>query len=332
MKGLVVFLLFVSSGFSFPDLYNSEPYFQLLEWQNTQLNYDEVSTKYTLKVDKQRLWMYVYTRQDLAGTRISLDEAHNITHVSSFNTSKPTYIYTHGWTTKYTSNDGVQIREAILNTSEVNVLLYDWDYCATNIIYTTAWGCVEEVGNYLGSFLTELSDSYGYSLEDVTLIGHSLGAHISGYAGKATNGTLPVIVGLDPAGPLFFEDQPNHRLNATDAKYVQVIHTSAILIGLNYNVGVADFWPNGGHIQNGCEAYAIEFGRCSHIRAFMYYAESVLLNDFQGQVCDSYEDFAKNKCSNNEKGYMGGINVDTSLKGVFYLKTNSQSPYGQGDL
>lgn len=53
--------------------------------------------------------------------------------------------------------------------------------------------------------LTILHNAYNYSLSDVTLVGHSLGAHISGYAGKYTNGTLGIIVGLDPAAPLFFK-------------------------------------------------------------------------------------------------------------------------------
>ncbi|XP_050302244.1 phospholipase A1-like [Anthonomus grandis grandis] len=322
-------LLFVSAVFSLSD--SSDPYFQIVQLEN-QINYDELYTKNTLKVDKDRLSLYVYTPQDLMGSQITLADAQNITNVSSFDISRPTYIYTHGWTTMFNSIDGREIREAILSTSDSNVLIYNWDYCADNILYTTAWGCVEGVGTYLGIFLTELSASYGYSLDNVTVIGHSLGAHVSGFAGKATNGTVGVIVGLDPAGPLFFKNLPNHRLSRTDAKYVHVIHTSRIVFGVNYNVGIADFWANGGRIQNGCESDILQIGTCSHNRAFMYYAESILYNNFQGQICESYDKFVNDNCTTNPKGYMGGLNIDTSLEGVFYLKTNSESPYGQGDL
>lgn len=72
------------------------------------------------------------------------------------------------------------------------------------IITNKFFFCVLGIGNYLGEVLTILHDTYNYSLSDVTLVGHSLGAHISGYAGKYTNGTLGIIVGLDPAAPLFF--------------------------------------------------------------------------------------------------------------------------------
>ena len=72
-------------------------------------------------------------------------------------------------------------------------------------------------------------------------IGHSLGAHICGLTGKILNdqSTVPKwdrISGLDPAGPLFFNDASfleihcaectqASRLNGTDAGIVDVIHT-----------------------------------------------------------------------------------------------------------
>ena len=82
-------------------------------------------------------------------------------------------------------------------------------------------------------------------------IGHSLGAHICGQTGKLMNEqyqprspgyTGPEMVpkwdrisGMDPAGPLFFNDLPSPysglncpsgaRLNVSDADLVDVIHT-----------------------------------------------------------------------------------------------------------
>lgn len=58
----------------------------------------------------------------------------------------------------------------------------------------------------------------------VHLIGHSLGSHTAGYAGEGIPG-LGRITGLDPAGP-YFQDMPPHvRLDPTDAKFVDAIHT-----------------------------------------------------------------------------------------------------------
>jgi Lipase len=43
------------------------------------------------------------------------------------------------------------------------------------------------------------------------------------------------------------------RLAATDAMFVDVIHTCAGLLGYDLPIGHVDFYPNGGdHVQPGC--------------------------------------------------------------------------------
>lgn len=94
---------------------------------------------------------------------------------------------------------------------------------------------------------------HGLVLRDLVIVGHSLGAHISGYAGKnIQSGKIGVIVGLDPAGPLFSIDKPHKRLADTDADYVQIIHTDAGNLSVEEPIGHADFYPNGGNEQPGC--------------------------------------------------------------------------------
>lgn len=67
----------------------------------------------------------------------------------------------------------------------------------------------------------------GLKVDDVHLIGHSLGAHIAGYAGAELQGQVGRISGLDPAKP-DFEYMPSHvRLDPTDAMLVDVIHTDS---------------------------------------------------------------------------------------------------------
>ena len=66
-------------------------------------------------------------------------------------------------------------------------------------------------------------------------IGHSLGAHICGLTGKLLKASMKTptfnrISGMDPAGPRFFDESKLNvtsasRLNATDADFVDVIHT-----------------------------------------------------------------------------------------------------------
>lgn len=61
------------------------------------------------------------------------------------------------------------------------------------------------------------------------IIGHSLGAHIAGYAGTSLNGQIGRITALDPAKPYFEATHSSVRLDRTDAKYVDVVHTDASL-------------------------------------------------------------------------------------------------------
>lgn len=95
---------------------------------------------------------------------------------------------------------------------------------------------------------------HGMNLEDLVVVGHSLGAHISGLAGKHIQGTkkIGVIIGLDPAGPLFPFHKVNKRLADTDADYVHIIHTDAGHLSIESPIGHADFYPNGGNEQPGC--------------------------------------------------------------------------------
>lgn len=58
--------------------------------------------------------------------------------------------------------------------------------------------------------------------------------------------------GLDPAG-MYFEIMPiQHRLNITNAKFVDVIHTSSL--GIIHSIGHVDIYVNFGNLspQPGC--------------------------------------------------------------------------------
>ena len=61
-----------------------------------------------------------------------------------------------------------------------------------------------------------------------------------------------MIVGLDPAGPLFASTPPAVRLDPSDATFVDVIHTDAKRWGIEQPCGHIDFYPNGGVNQVGC--------------------------------------------------------------------------------
>ena len=66
------------------------------------------------------------------------------------------------------------------------------------------------------------------------------------------------ITGLDPAEPHFDKTPKVVRLDASDAYYVDIIHTDAkpllsMGLGLWSACGHVDFYPNGGKIMAGCD-------------------------------------------------------------------------------
>lgn len=100
------------------------------------------------------------------------------------------------------------------------------------------------------SFLVNIHDM---RLSDLIVIGHSLGAHVVGVAGsKLQPMRLPIIIGLDPAYPLYSTTPIDLRLSSDDAEYVQVIHTNMARYGMSFPMGDADFYPNWGQNQPGC--------------------------------------------------------------------------------
>lgn len=68
---------------------------------------------------------------------------------------------------------------------------------------------------------------------------------------------------FDPAYPGFDGPNARRRLNKTDARFVDVIHTNARYglnnaVGLEIPLGHADFYPNGGSIQPGCYGFSLQ--------------------------------------------------------------------------
>lgn len=107
--------------------------------------------------------------------------------------------------------------------------------------------------NIIANLILKLNNDYNIPLGNIELIGHSLGAQVSGFVGKEIirnkNEKLKKIVALDTAGPLWIGE---NRLLATDAEIVESIHTNNIL-GFSGEHGTVDFYPNGAELlQPGC--------------------------------------------------------------------------------
>ena len=94
------------------------------------------------------------------------------------------------------------------------------------------------VGHLVGKLIESIIPNLNQNVKTFC-IGHSLGAHVCGFAGKTKqfNG----IIGLDPAGPVFEYNSPDNRLNKNDGKSVYALHTNTAMFGILKPVGTLDF-------------------------------------------------------------------------------------------
>ncbi len=203
------------------------------------------------------------------------------------------------------------------------ILKQDW-LAASRPPYTQAVANIRLIGTITAHMLAFLSEAASLDTMRVHMVGHSLGALLSGYVGETLRRRwsfkLGRITGLDPAEPHFEWGHPVTRLDETDAHFVDVIHTDgnpilSLGMGVIQPCGHLDFYPNGGKAMTGCERtlvsslgqedgnLAFAFRRlisCNHIRSYEYFIESINSDcPFLAVECSSWEAFVKGKC----KGY-----------------------------
>ncbi|CAG2243585.1 Pancreatic lipase-related protein 2,Inactive pancreatic lipase-related protein 1 [Mytilus edulis] len=271
---------------------------------------------------------------------------------SSFDGSKKTKIIIHGYTHNGHRQWLQNMARAFLKKEDMNVIIVDWGHGAVPP-YTEAAANTRVVGAQVAKLISVMVSADQSGIDKFHLIGHSLGAHVAGYAGERLT-HLPRISGLDPADPYFQGTDIKVRLDPTDADFVDVIHTdgSSILslgMGAAQQMGHVDFYPNGGSEQPGCPAGLLSkitqtvwhsvsqldllagegSVACSHERSYIYYTESILYSCPFMDIQNSKDEFSKGRCLYCDGGcsYMG-YNADKSTsRGSMYLSTQAAAPY-----
>ncbi|XP_017796588.1 PREDICTED: phospholipase A1 1-like [Habropoda laboriosa] len=181
--------------------------------------------------------------------------------------------------------------------------------------------------NYF-DFTVKLVQEYGVKVNEIVVVGHSLGAHVAGFSGKSVQDVFKQkykqIIGLDPAGPKFANKDCANRLCKSDAAFVQIFHTS-YLAGIHDAIGVDDFYFNGGNSQPGCI-----FTVCSHSRAVMYLTMTFLYSPcFIGTFWEvGYESILNWKeCNPTVCSHPGLDTPEEIATGTFYVMTKYTEPY-----
>ncbi|XP_063697054.1 pancreatic lipase-related protein 2-like [Culicoides brevitarsis] len=250
--------------------------------------------------------------------------------------TKPVVFIIHGWLDNFYRNWVQEMMAEYIDYQDVNVCAVDWSRLAIYEYTISARENVPEVGWYLATFILYLED-LGVNLGNVSLVGHSLGAQIAGIAGDYLAGQLDAIYALDPAGPSFTQPTVVHeklRLDPSDAKYVQTIYTTKLLLGSSIDVGHQNFHPNGG--LNPQPACLTPIGRsdeltpgllaCSHNIAHTYFRFALNpKNVFKARECNSVVNFQLGLCLRGRADKMGIY--AKRKKGKFYLSTTAFEPY-----
>lgn len=230
---------------------------------------------------------------------------------------------------------------------DFNVINVDWANGSKLPNYVQAAANTQLIGKQIAKLIHLINYVHHLTPLHYHLIGFSLGAHVAGFTGQEVQ-NLSRITGLDPASPLFEGYSPKVRLDASDANFVDVIHSngdSFIRGGLgSYSpLGDVDFYPNGGRVQVGCHSILmgaitdIFYGKwnslCNHRRAFRFFIDSVVRTcTFRAFACDSYEAYIRGDCfscgpDGSRCSNMGYFAYHSKGRGNMYLVTRDKEPF-----
>ncbi|KAM7350114.1 vitellogenin-3-like isoform 1-T2 [Cochliomyia hominivorax] len=233
-----------------------------------------------------------------------------------------------GWTTT-TGNDPTidMFAKAYSCRGGVNFVALD---AASFIKTLSTWSSfnTEALGMHIADGLTQLAEIV--PVENIHLIGHSLGAHVVGAAGRhfelKTKKTIPRITGLDPAKPCFNEGESLSGLWRGDADFIDVIHSNPGILGERDPLGDIDFYPGGlNPLSPGCVGIS-----CAHARSCHYYAETIYPGNeknFMGTRCRSLTLLREGKCPGKEVPM--GYAVPTNVKGNYFIEVRANAPFGK---
>ncbi|XP_043575279.1 endothelial lipase-like [Chiloscyllium plagiosum] len=340
---LCICLSLLSVGFSekdFKDTIAGKSGHNLMHKENKGWDYSNIQTTFSLQSSK------LTDDEDcdiIAGVGESLVKC-------NFNVTSKTFVIIHGWTTTGLMESWISGMVKALQTQEVyaNIIVVNWLERAHQL-YTIAVNNSEVVGREIAMLVDWLEQVTDVPLHKIHMIGYSLGAHVAGFAGKATQNKIGRITGLDPAGPMFEGVNPDQRLSPDDADFVDVLHTFVydtlgVSIGIKQPIGHIDVYPNGGSFQPGCGLHDVisiiananigEVVYCEHERSVHLFVDSILNQDKQSLMyrCPDTKTFEKGMCLScrrnrcNKLGY--NVNKIRSKRlNKMYLKTRADMPF-----
>jgi len=157
-----------------------------------------------------------------------------------------------------------------------NVFILNWSEGASAITYYSSISNGRIVAGQVAYFISRFCREFKLSIDRWQFVGHSLGAHLSGWISRRlqdVGGKVARITALDPAGVGFREPGgERERLDSSAATLVDVIHTDGLDFEVGENMvirgfgnsdslGHFDFFPNSGAYQPRCEQFKSQQSR-----------------------------------------------------------------------
>jgi pancreatic triacylglycerol lipase len=265
----------------------------------------------------------------------------NSLDASNIRAGVKTIIIVDGFLSDSTSPMSTLTKQSYISRGDSNVIVVDWgklsgagltlgNLLQTASAYITVLGNVGPAGQRLAEFINFLKVNKNIQFADVTIVGHSLGAHIGGAAGVAVrnnyNSLIGRIVGLDPAGPFFsLQVSKDKRLHKGDAVFVDIYHTNRGTLGdSDHDTADVNVYVNGGKDQPGCEeADSAGFaGYCSHSYSWKFF--NAAFGNLKACPCSGDSACVCTTCSYScSNGINVGPNLSTSARGRYHITLGS---------
>ncbi|XP_055712257.1 phospholipase A1-like isoform X2 [Phlebotomus papatasi] len=277
-------------------------------------------------------WHYTRSSQDNP-TELKIVKEEQGAYEEDF-VKRPVIILVHGFTGHRNFSPNTEIRPALFEHDDYNVISVDYEPLARFPCYLTAVRNLQVVANCTAQMIDYLVDDEIVPLDAFHAIGFSLGAHVVGMIGNyLTSGKLRRVTALDPAKPLFITASSKDRIDPGDADFVDVIHTDSFGRGLFLPTGHVDFFMNGGFSQPGCYSQAeMTPGSCNHVRAPIYFAESINSSrGFWGYKCPHWYAYILGFCRKYGETALMGFHTPNDTRGLYFVRTNSKPPYAKGN-
>jgi hypothetical protein len=108
----------------------------------------------------------------------------------------------------------------------MNIFFVDWSNLSSSVCYFRVVHGIKHIGECTSQLVKIIRDGSGSGEDDIHIIGFSLGAQVASFVSESLKPLylLPRITGLDAAMPGFITVNNNQKLDASDAKFVDVYH------------------------------------------------------------------------------------------------------------